>query len=149
MHLYFSRSPLLAVVQVLFFLDSGSLTCCSLCLKESPSSVHSSGNSYLPSRQCHLLPETSMGPCSQSPLLAALLPTGQAVCGSKQPESPLRPYSTPHSLPVLDHVPGTWDPGSLCPSDPRPLLGLDKAWLDRPPPWVSLPRVAYTTAVCA
>lgn len=34
---------------------------------------------------------------------------------------------------------------NLCPSDPRPLLGLDKAWLDRPLPGVYLPRVDYAT----
>ena len=107
------------------FLTMGLCTCCFLCLKVS-SSCCSSVNYCLPSRlKCYLFPEASQAPCSAGslgPLSSCPAPHRASSCGSRERLTQnLQPC--PRSLPV----PGTWDPGNLCPNDPGLLLGLYKA----------------------
>lgn len=131
-YLHSGHLPLLAMAQILFFLDSGSLhmqfplpkksfllvpilQLITICLRDS-----SVTSSQKPPRA-----PTSTEFSGHS--LAAHLPTGRAVCGFKG-EAHSEPATLPPLPPRASYVPGTWGPGNPCRNDPSPLLGLDEAW---------------------
>lgn len=99
-------------------------------------------NSYLPSRlKCHLLPAASLGLLLYRALLCLLSGCPSPHRASSlwvQGRGSLRAYTPacPH-LPILDHAPGTWDPGNPCLNDLNLLPGLEKAWISLFPGSVS------------
>lgn len=148
MLLYLGHLPLLAIAQILFFLDSGSL------LFPLPnrftSSSHSSVNSYLPSSlKCLLLPEFSLGPLLYRvplwPFFSCPPPHRVSRMWVREKGSLRTCNALPLPPVLIIQVLGTQ---AICLSDSRPLLGLGKAWLDRPLPGsasgVTMPLAGYT-----